>query len=143
MSELDLSATTDAAVWASEFSKVAQQLGYSPMDDGWLIGWFANAMFAQEMAIRRAKEPQLQWKQYPQEVPPEDAIGEDFVVRWCFGKADASKSIFFNIVTYDPSKWCRHANEYNTPYQWIGPFDIGEKSMCGKPLGPLPGEGGE
>jgi hypothetical protein len=26
------------------------------MDEGWLIGWFANAMFAQEMAIRRAKE---------------------------------------------------------------------------------------
>lgn len=56
MSELDLHATTDAAVWASEFNKVAQQLGYSPMDEGWLIGWFANAMFAQEMAIRRAKE---------------------------------------------------------------------------------------
>ncbi len=48
---------------------------------------------------------------------------------------------FFNIVTYDPSKWCRHANEYNTPYQWIGPFDIGEKSMCdGKLVEQSPGE---
>jgi hypothetical protein len=51
-----MNATTDAAVWASEFNSVAQRLGYSPMDEGWLIGWFANAMFAQEMAIRRAKE---------------------------------------------------------------------------------------
>jgi|Laugrespbdmm15sd_2_1035082.scaffolds.fasta_scaffold16843_6 hypothetical protein len=56
MDELDLNATTDAAVWASEFNSVAQRLGYSPMDEGWLIGWFANAMFAQEMAIRRVKE---------------------------------------------------------------------------------------
>ena len=66
MDELDLHATTDAALWASEFNKVAQRLGYSPMDEGWLIGWFANAMFAQEMAIRRAQKPELQWKQYPQ-----------------------------------------------------------------------------
>jgi hypothetical protein len=56
MGELDLHATTDAAIWASEFSQVAQRLGYSPMDEGWLIGWFANAMLAKEMEIRRAKE---------------------------------------------------------------------------------------
>ncbi len=56
MDKLDLQATTDAAVWASEFNQTAQRLGYSPMDEGWLIGWFANAMLAKEMAIRRAKE---------------------------------------------------------------------------------------
>ena len=60
MSELDLHATTDASVWASEFNKAAQRLGYSPMDEGWLIGWFANAMLTQEMVIRRAQKPQLQ-----------------------------------------------------------------------------------
>ena len=53
---LDLHATTDAAVWASEFNSAARRLGYSAMDEGWLIGWFANAMFAKEMAIRRVKE---------------------------------------------------------------------------------------
>ena len=59
MEKLDLQATTDAAVWAIEFNSVAQRLGYSPMDEGWLIGWFANAMFAKEMAIRRAQKPEL------------------------------------------------------------------------------------
>jgi hypothetical protein len=60
MDKLDLHATIDASVWASEFNRIAQKLGYSPMDEGWLIGWFANAMLAQEMVIRRAQKPQLQ-----------------------------------------------------------------------------------
>jgi hypothetical protein len=34
----------DAARWAAEFRKTAVQLGYSDMDEGWLIGWFANAI---------------------------------------------------------------------------------------------------
>jgi len=34
----------DAAKWASEFRKTAIKLGYSDMDEGWLIGWFANAI---------------------------------------------------------------------------------------------------
>lgn len=39
-------AGTDAAIWAAEFNKIAAQLGYSRMDEGWLIGWFANAIEA-------------------------------------------------------------------------------------------------
>ena len=35
---------TDAMLWAQEFSKTAVKLGYSEMDEGWLIGWFANAI---------------------------------------------------------------------------------------------------
>jgi hypothetical protein len=53
MSEAELLDTTDARVWADEFNKRAINLGYPKMDDGWLIAWFANAMFAQEMATRR------------------------------------------------------------------------------------------
>lgn len=53
MSETELLETTDARVWADEFNKIAVKLGYPKMNDGWLIGWFANAMFAQEMAIMR------------------------------------------------------------------------------------------
>ena len=35
---------TDAMLWAQEFNKTAVKLGYSEMDEGWLIGWFANAI---------------------------------------------------------------------------------------------------
>lgn len=34
----------DGAKWAAEFRKTAPALGYSDMDEGWLIGWFANAI---------------------------------------------------------------------------------------------------
>ena len=34
----------DAADWAKSFRETAVKLGYSDMDEGWLIGWFANAL---------------------------------------------------------------------------------------------------
>lgn len=34
----------DARKWASAFRRTALRLGYSDMDEGWLIGWFANAI---------------------------------------------------------------------------------------------------
>lgn len=34
----------DAAKWAAAFRQTAVKLGYSDMDEGWLIGWFANAI---------------------------------------------------------------------------------------------------
>jgi hypothetical protein len=37
---------TDGAKWAAEFHRIAIGLGYSAMDEGWLIGWFANAIEA-------------------------------------------------------------------------------------------------
>lgn len=30
--------------WAQEFRATALRLGYSDMDEGWLIGWFADAI---------------------------------------------------------------------------------------------------
>lgn len=36
----------DGGKWAAEFRQTALQLGYSDMDDGWLIGWFCNAIMA-------------------------------------------------------------------------------------------------
>jgi hypothetical protein len=49
----DLHSTMDARVWAREFNRVAQTLGYPEMDDGWLIGWFANAiMTGHDHAVR-------------------------------------------------------------------------------------------
>lgn len=43
---------TDAALWADNFRKVALRLGYDDMDDGWLLGWFANAIEAGRNASR-------------------------------------------------------------------------------------------
>jgi hypothetical protein len=34
----------DAAKWAAAFNQHAVKLGYPEMDEGWLIGWFANAI---------------------------------------------------------------------------------------------------
>ena len=34
----------DAAKWAAAFRQKAIKLGYSDMDEGWLIAWFANAI---------------------------------------------------------------------------------------------------
>jgi hypothetical protein len=34
----------DAVLWAAEFRRIALKLGYSDMDEGWLICWFANAI---------------------------------------------------------------------------------------------------
>lgn len=52
----------DAADWARAFCKVANRLGYkdvagNPVDEGWMIGWFANALMRgyDEHASRMAK----------------------------------------------------------------------------------------
>ena len=54
MTDVDISAETvgqmidrldcDGSKWAAEFRRVAVRIGYSDMDEGWLIGWFANAI---------------------------------------------------------------------------------------------------
>ena len=43
----------DATKWAAEFRKTAIRLGYSDMDEGWLTGWFANAMQSEYEAMMR------------------------------------------------------------------------------------------
>lgn len=42
----------DAGAWAAEFRQTAIRLGYSDMDEGWLIGWFANAIENTEVVRR-------------------------------------------------------------------------------------------
>ena len=37
----------DAMKWATAFNQHAINLGYSNMDEGWLVTWFSNAMMAQ------------------------------------------------------------------------------------------------
>lgn len=45
----------DAVKWAAEFNRVAVSLGYPEMDEGWLIGWFANAIMRGYDAGRAAE----------------------------------------------------------------------------------------
>jgi len=48
---------TDATKWADEFAATALRLGYSDMDRGWLIGWFANAIMAGHDSAQRNVNP--------------------------------------------------------------------------------------
>lgn len=46
----------DASAWAAAFRQTAVKLGYSDMDEGWLIGWFANAIeHSSDVRERRSK----------------------------------------------------------------------------------------
>lgn len=58
LSAADLLATTDAAVWAREFCRIARNLGHEGIDEGWTITWFANAMAAQEIKTARERASQ-------------------------------------------------------------------------------------
>ena len=49
----------DARDWAREFNRILVSKGNQPYDEGWLIGWFANAIMAgmDEQARRTRLEP--------------------------------------------------------------------------------------
>lgn len=34
----------DAQKWAAAFVQTAEKLGHTGIDEGWMIGWFANAI---------------------------------------------------------------------------------------------------
>ena len=42
----------DAAKWAEAFCQHARKLGHGDIDQGWMIGWFANAI-EHSSAVRR------------------------------------------------------------------------------------------
>lgn len=47
----------DASVWAAAFRQTAINLGYSDMDEGWLVTWFANAIEHSSDVRRWRSEP--------------------------------------------------------------------------------------
>lgn len=50
--------TMDAQVWAKEFLHTAHKLGWqNMMDEGMLIGWFANAIMAGYDTARSQAQP--------------------------------------------------------------------------------------
>lgn len=55
---MNLHETTDAAVWAEEFAKTFPDCG---VDEGTMIGWFANAMMAKADCIARAEAEPETW----------------------------------------------------------------------------------
>lgn len=57
----ELLSTTDAMVWAREWVRIATRLqaeGQSLLDEGWMVGWFANAM---ETARREPARKEMEW----------------------------------------------------------------------------------
>lgn len=54
-----LHGTTDAMVWVQEWCRIAREVearGESLIDEGWMVGWFGNAMGVAEMhALRDGK----------------------------------------------------------------------------------------
>lgn len=62
---LRLHSTTDARVWAQEWIKTARLVGVrnqtfaALLDEGWMIGWFANAIEVGRDAGRREVQAQV------------------------------------------------------------------------------------
>jgi hypothetical protein len=55
--EHELLQTNDAAVWARAFMRVVLAKDTpSVIDEGFMIGWFANAMEAQRLAMLRGED---------------------------------------------------------------------------------------
>jgi len=46
----------DAQKWAAAFCQTAEKLGHHGIDEGWMIGWFANAIEL-STAVRAARTP--------------------------------------------------------------------------------------
>ncbi|GEM_PF-2243082 len=63
----------DGALWADGFRKMALKLGYSDMDEGWLIGWFCNAVMAGYDHAQRRFDPALATRE---EAPAEVGVQE-------------------------------------------------------------------
>lgn len=59
MSNYDMSIHTnpDAAVWAKFFMETQAKLGNPPLDEGTMLGWFANAMMAMHDYLRPDAAP--------------------------------------------------------------------------------------
>jgi len=51
--------TFDTQTWAKSFNETLVKLGYQPHDEGWMIGWFANAImcgYNHALSLREKRE---------------------------------------------------------------------------------------
>lgn len=58
--DVPLNCDRDPQRWAEEFNRVLYVQGREPLDEGWLIGWFANAMMCGEDTYRWRQEAKAQ-----------------------------------------------------------------------------------
>ncbi len=83
----------DGALWADGFRKMALKLGYSDMDEGWLIGWFCNAVMAGYDHAQRRFDPALATRE---EAPAEAGeIGAEYdTAAHCVTLAECPPGLF-------------------------------------------------
>ena len=125
----------DAREWARAFCQIAKKLGHD-LDEGWMIGWFANAI-ERSSDVRRPAAPQ--WR--PIESAPKDGT-------WILGVNNRGNCAV--II------WAKNvADDFGNRHDgWIHPFTTGELSSfwnggCGSvathwiPLPTPPRAGGE
>lgn len=100
---------TDAAKWAAEFRQTAIRLGYGDMDEGWLIGWFANAIEHARAVDRWAREAAEAAAWQPIETAPRDAGSE----------------VLLNVPPFAPMQGVRRSD---------GSWMVGARSIIGTAL---------
>ena len=72
----------DGALWATEFRKMALKLGHSDMDEGWLIGWFCNAVMAGYDHAQRRYDPALTPRHEAPASEGEAVVFRDVFLSW-------------------------------------------------------------
>ncbi|MEL6569380.1 MAG: hypothetical protein AAFQ22_13250 [Pseudomonadota bacterium] len=125
----------DATQWAASFNRMAKALGYSDMDEDWLVGWFANAMMCKsdyEARLREGPVPEGRGEWRPIETAPTDNwetdSGPDILGYGC-GRA---------AVTF-----ALDAGDQEWRMAWFDPHDNGWQPTHWRPLPIPPGsEGG-
>lgn len=56
--DVDLTQETDAMVWTKEFTRICKEKGFQ-LDEGWMLGWFSNAIMAGwDARARKTQEKQ-------------------------------------------------------------------------------------
>lgn len=98
----------DALKWAQGFRRTALRLGYSDMDEGWLIGWFANAIERADMARHPAAPPSSERAGLkPVVLTPHQKAFPDFIP-WSTDKAVYQQQLASKLLDLAPS--AKHAD---------------------------------
>ncbi|MBB4799705.1 hypothetical protein HNP32_003465 [Brevundimonas bullata] len=97
----------DGALWAEEFRSTAIRIGYPDMDEGWLIGWFCNAVMAGYDHARRRYDPIL--KSQLAEITGEGACSLSDAIDQFIGDAIANGSV--ETDRDGVIEWCKPALE--------------------------------
>ncbi|GEM_PF-3163603 len=122
----------DGALWADGFRKMALKLGYSDMDEGWLIGWFCNAVMAGYDHAQRRFDPALATRE---EAPAEllsdpqqlEAVAEA-IKSACVAWHEARGENPFNVLYH--GAWCGSFPHQTGPERWTFTVPAMEKAIA-------------